>query len=134
MIKEIKNTKKPFKYLVSTNLRDIIVLVREKVGMEWKDKMKMRFRIVDEYPYVTSGEDGPQYKAKEIEVDGEVIHLYDLEEYSLEKMLDFVNSKYKGERLVEEFINSTLKDAKTIEFPDDEEDEEEKDEDIMDMS
>jgi hypothetical protein len=133
MIKEIKNTKKQIKYLVSTNLRDIIVLVREKVGIEYVDKMKMKFRIVDEYEQIND-DDGNIGYIKTIIENNEEIRLYTLDDYNLENMLDLVNSKYKEERLIEEFINSSLKDAKTIEFIDDEEDKIDKeDDDIIDM-
>jgi hypothetical protein len=133
MIKEIKNTKKQIKYLVSTNLRDIIVLVREKVGIEYVDKMKMKFRIVDEYEQIND-DDGNIGYIKTIIENNEEIRLYTLDDYNLENMLDLVNSKYKEERLIEEFINSSLKDAKTIEFIDDEEDKIDKEnDDIIDM-
>lgn len=135
MIREIKNVHKPIKYLVSTNLRDIIVLVREKSGMEWKDKLKMKFRVVDEYNRITTENAVNAYVEKTIIENGEEIILFTPEDYDLENMLDLVNSKFKGERLIEEFINSTLKDAKTIEFIDDKEENSDEDsEDILNMS
>lgn len=140
MIKIIKNTKKPkISYVVSINLRDIIVVVREKNSIgEWVDKLKVKFKIVDEYPqkaYPTTNGGLLNQKIKKIEVNDETVYLYTVEDYSLEDMLDRINSKFKADKLIEDYVLSTLKNAKTIEFPDDEdEDSTEAESDFIDMS
>jgi hypothetical protein len=136
MIKTIKNLNKPnIKYLVNTNLRDIIVVVQEKQDdFQWTNKMKINFMIVDDYPTnEVMGNYGPVSSTiKEIEKNGETINLISVDDFSLEDMLETVNNKFKEDRVVEEYINSHLKNAKTIEFPDEEK--EIDDDDITDVT
>ena len=132
MIRKIKNLNRDVQYIVNTNLRDIVVLVQEKLhSMEWKDKMKMKFRVVDEYDTITN-ENGISY-IKKIEINGETINLFTVENYSLDDMIEIVNNKYREDKLIEEMVNSHMKSAKTIEFIDERDEKKKKIEDIVNM-
>ena len=132
MIRKIKNLNRDVQYIVNTNLRDIVVLVQEKLhSMEWVDKMKMKFRVVDEYDTITN-ENGISY-IKKIEINGETINLFTVENYSLDDMIEIVNNKYREDKLIEEMVNSHMKSAKTIEFIDERDEKKKKIEDIVNM-
>ena len=100
--------------------------------MERINKLKMRFRIVDEYN--TNINDGESYVIRETYENDERIILYIPKDFTIETMLETVNNELNIGLETEMFINDLLNDAKTVEFADDPDERVKKEDDgIIDM-
>ena len=132
-MKRIRNEKRPdIDYLINVNLNEIIVVARKKEKMERINKLKMRFRIVDEYN--TNINDGVSYVIRETYENDERIILYIPKDFTIETMLETVNNELNIGLETEMFINDLLNDAKTVEFADDPDERVKKEDDgIIDM-
>ena len=129
----IRNEKRPdIDYLVHVNLNDIIVVARKKEGMKRVNKLKTRFRIVDEYE--KEEVNGVPYDMRETYENDERIICYIPKDFTIENMLEIVNNELNIGLDIEMFINDLLVDAKTVEFPDDPDERiKEEDDGITDM-